>query len=217
MARKAKSKSGRRAKPLYHSAKISDYQFKKVLWHFTLDHSAAEAAKHIKLSANSISAIYAKLRKFFFDYGLFNDPYKGGDPREGLPYEGVENAELAMLEFHFERVREKHGALDSNINAPDYHFAESNWRFDHFYLWLERGGDAAHRKMYSGLMAFIRKFGPVGAPREATIEDRLSGAQFALAQIRDYVLWLERNAERFREADKRAALRAMRGAETDRG
>lgn len=202
MAKQAKTKSGRRGKPLYHSAKISDYQFKKVLWHFTLDHSAAEAAKHVRLSANSISAIYAKLRKFFFDYALFNDPYKGGDPREGLPYEGVENAEQAMLTFHFERVREKRGALDSDMGAPDYHFAESNWRFDHFYLWLERGDDAAHRKMYSSLMAFIRRFGPVGSPREATVEDRLMGTKLALEQLRDYTLWLERNGRAFRNLNR---------------
>lgn len=49
MAKAAIAKSRRRAKPLYFSAKISEYQFKKVLWQFVLDHSAVEAAKHVNL------------------------------------------------------------------------------------------------------------------------------------------------------------------------
>lgn len=78
---KAIAKRQPRVTRLYFSAKISDYQFRKVLWHFALDRSALETAKQTTLSVNSISAIYGKLRKFFFDCGLFNDPYRGPDPR----------------------------------------------------------------------------------------------------------------------------------------
>ena len=203
MAKAENAKSRRRARPLYFSAKISDYQFKRVLWHFVLDHSAAEAAKHVKLSANSIGAIYAKLRKFFFDYGLFNDPYKGGDPREGLPYEGFEEVEEGILLFHFLRTKEKHGALDSPLANSFHHLAETNWRFDYLGLRNHRPDELVDRKMYADLMLFIRCFGPVGGKDIPTLEDRIAGTQLALEFIHESVLWRRRNAPKLNLPEKR--------------
>ena len=66
MARGPIRKLARPATALSRGAKISNYQFKKVLWRFTLDDPVAEATRHVRLSANSIDAIYTKLRRFFF-------------------------------------------------------------------------------------------------------------------------------------------------------
>lgn len=210
MARKAKAKSQRRAKPLYFSAKISDYQFRKVVWHFTLDHSAAEAAKHVRLSVNSISAIYAKLRRFYFDYGLFGDPYKGGDPREGFAREGFEDVEHKLLTLHLERVAAKHGQPDTVMGEPDYHLSESNWRFGFDDLMKQRGPELVQRMMYAHLMEFLRRFGPVGARQPPTVDERRAGLTLALEQFDRTVLWMERNAEKFRDVEKRSELRRLR-------
>ncbi len=51
MARAAKSKARRCSNRLYRSAKISEYQFKRVLWSFVMDEPAAHAAQHIDLRA----------------------------------------------------------------------------------------------------------------------------------------------------------------------
>ena len=209
------AKSRRTRRPLYFAAKISDYQFRKVLWHFTLDHSAREAARHIALSANSITTIYAKLRQFFFDYGLFNDPYKGGDPRAGLPYQDFEDVEYLILAFHLDRVKQKRGSLDCRMDEPDHHFAESNWRFDYLALRSERGIEFAERRMYATLLRFIRRFGPVGAKDKPTVRDRLAGSAFALDLMFESVLWLERNSAKFRDPEKRAELREMRDVRQD--
>ncbi|PSM16682.1 hypothetical protein [Nitratireductor sp. StC3] len=205
-----KRKPGRRTRRLYHSAKISDYQFKKVLWQFTLDHSAAEAASHVRLSANSISAIYAKLRRFFFDYRLFSDPYKGGDPRDGFDVEGYEDIEHLLLTFHLKRVSEKRGQLDSRMDAPDYHFAESNWRFDYHAMKADRGPDLVHKMMFENLLEFIRRFGPVGARRKPGFREWLEGRRLALEQLDRRIVWLERNSTRFRDPSARDELRRMR-------
>lgn len=185
MAAPANAKSRRARRPLYFAAKISDYQFRRVLWHFTLDHSARETTRHVALSANSISGIYAKLRQFFFDYGLFSDPYHGGDPREGLPYEGFADLEYLILAYHFDRVAKKRGNLHSGMEEPDYHFAESNWRFDHLALRTERGTEFANRRMYATLLRFIRRFGPVGAKKRPSLEDKIAGMTLALEVIRE--------------------------------
>jgi len=207
MVRAAKSRTRQGRNRLYRSAKISEYQFRKVLWHFVLDHSAREASAHVNLSANSIAAIYAKLRQFFFDYGLFNDPYHGGDPRAGLPHKDFEDIEYLVLAFHLERVAQKRGRLDCCMNEPDHHFAESNWRFDHFALRAERGEEFVRRRMYATLLRFIRRFGPVGAKDKPTVEERRAGRAFASDLIYESVLWLERNSAKFRDPDMRAELR----------
>jgi hypothetical protein len=76
MARRSKSAMKRPANRFYHSAKVSEYQFKRVLWSFVLDEPVAEAAKRMALSANSINAIYAKLRTYFTELRVFKDLQK---------------------------------------------------------------------------------------------------------------------------------------------
>lgn len=56
------AKPRQRRRPLYHSAKISEYRFRKVLWHFVRDHSASETARATGLSVNSVHAIFRKIR-----------------------------------------------------------------------------------------------------------------------------------------------------------
>lgn len=209
MPRGTKSQTGR-ARRLYHSAKISPYQFKRVLWYFAIDATVAEAASHIDLSANSISALYTKLRKFFFDYALFRDPYHGRDPREGFEMEGFKDIELLILLYHMRRFARKRGKLASPMVGPDYHFAESNWRFDYYALRVERGPAFVQRMMYGHLLEFVKRFGPVGSPREPTQAQREAGRDLAIDQINRVTLWLERNSPRFKSAEERNALRSLR-------
>lgn len=213
MAAASKRKTKRRTKRLYHDAKISDYQFKKVLWRFVLDESAVEAARHVSLSANSIGAIYGKLRRFFFDYELFRDLYNGRDPREGLTTEGFKDIEHAILTYHLKRVSEKHGQLDAPLLGPDPHFGESNWRFNFVALLSERGPETVRPMMYAHLLEFIRRFGPVGSPVKPTGADRTAGLNLAFEQLDRMVLWLERNSVKFRDPAEKAKLRKLREEE----
>lgn len=199
MARTTKRKSKRSAKRLYFSAKISDYHFKKVLWQFALDHSAAEAAQHLTLSENSIAAIYGKLRRFFFEHGLFRDPYQNRDPRGGLVVEGFEDVEALILRYHLARVAKKRGRLNAPLNGPDHHFAESNWRFDFEVLLHERGAEPVRPMMYANLLEFVRRFAPVGSSKEVSAERRAEGYELAMEQLDRMALWLERNSVKFRD------------------
>ncbi len=180
MASASSSLKKRRAKPLYHSSKISPYLFKRVLWSFVLEEPVARAAQHIALSANSINAIYGKLRIFFVRYGLFRDAYRARDPREGLGVADMETAEYFLLRFHLERVAAKRNRLDSPIDGFDVHFAESCWRFDYLMLSAERGPELVHRLMYQNLMEFIRRFGPVGSKVIPSKNDYREGLKLAM-------------------------------------
>lgn len=206
MPKTAKAKPKARPRRLYFSAKISDYQFKKVLWHFVLDQSAAEAAKQITLSANSISAIYTKLRKFFFEVDVFRDIYKGGDPRDGIDTPDMERFEFNVLDFHLKRVAAKHGRLDSPMDEPDYHFSESYWRYGYARLMREQQPEAIPRMMFAHLMEMVRCCGPVGAPPVRLAE----GKRLRQQHVDQQLAWLERNAARFRDPKYRAEIRAIR-------
>jgi hypothetical protein len=208
VAAASKRETKRRAKRLYHGAKISDYQFKKVLWHFVLDESAVEAAQHISLSANSIGAIYGKLRQFFFDYGLFRDPYNGGDPRGGLSTEGFEDIEFAILTYHLKRVSEKRGQL----HAP-LHLGESSWRFNFVTLFDGREPETVRHMMYAHLLEFIRRFGPVGSPAGPTNAHRVAGLNLVLEQLDGMALWMERYSAKFRDPAEKAKLKKFRDEE----
>lgn len=202
-------KKPRHRKRLYYAAKISDYHFRKVLWRFALDHSAEQTARHVRLSANSISLLHAKLRRFFFEAALFTDPYRGGDPTEGLR-EQFDLLEFHWLDFHLKRVAAKHGSLDTAGGTPDYHFAESCWRHGFEMLKAERGTDLVSRMMFENLLAFVRRLGPVGARRPLTVAQRLEGSKLALQQFDQRIIWLERNSARFKDGQARAELRDMR-------
>jgi hypothetical protein len=195
--------SKKRVASLYRSAKISDYRFRKVLEQFVRDSSATDAARVTRLSVNSVHAIYRKLRVFFFDTGLFRDFYEGKDP---LEYESdAPSFERDLIAFHLERIRARRG-LRSPTSEPPYHFAESCWRYDFKVLMDQRPSETAYAMMLGHLLEIIRLCGPIGlAP-----SNRHAGALAIARQIDQRVLWLERNAPGFADADIREGLRATR-------
>jgi hypothetical protein len=198
----AKRNATRRAKPLYRSAKISDYRFRKVLWHFVRDHTATEAARATGLSVNSAAAIFRKLRGYFTEAGLFVDYYTMGD-MDAPENENLE-FERRLLEFHFSRIGEKRG-LAAPPDGPDYHFAESCWRFDYQVLRDQRPSDAVYAMMLVHLLEIIRLCGPVGGKPT----NRKVGLMAKLRQMDQRILWLERNGPAFRGDGRRAALREI--------
>lgn len=200
----AKSTTKRARNRLYHAAKISEYQFKRVLWSFVREEPAAKAARHIRLSANSISTLYGKLRVYFYEAGLFTDIYEGRDPGEGSRLAGNE-FERRLIDFHFARVGAKRG-LDEKRGGPPYHFSESHWRFHYAVLAEGREPDAIHRMMFNHLMEIILCCGPVGAAPK----NRKQGHQIALRQFDQKLLWLERNAAAFKNERTRAEIRSIR-------
>lgn len=164
----------------------------------------------MNLSANSINGIYSKLRKFFFDYGFFSDPYRGRDPREGFPDPENKDVEYQLLKFHLSRVSQKRGKLDAPLLGPDYHLAESYWRFNFLVLMNERGDEAAQSVMYANLLEFISAFGPVGEPGPISREKRMAAGVLIDQQLNRIILWLERNSAKFRDPIEKAELRKIR-------
>lgn len=212
MAQSRKSEKPRAENRFYYAAKISEYQFKKVLMSFVLDEPVAVAAQKIALSANSINAIHAKLRHFFTELGVFQDIYKGGDPEAGTEQgEDYEGFEFRLLDFHLKRIRTKRRAKAVAMSEIDYHWTESFWRFHYSILSEGRKSDAVERMMYSHLLAHIRLCGPVGAPPHHLKES----ARLQKAQFHQRLIWLERNAPSFKDAGTRQALRDFR--EIDEG
>lgn len=198
-----KVKRKRRAKPLQHASKISNYRFRNVLEHFVRDHNANDSARATRLSANSVVGVYRKLRIFFYEAGLFTDIYEGQNPLDHQANEP--RFEKALLEFHFARIR-VHRGLKSPAHEPDYHFAESHWRF-HFHVMAQERPDApVEAMMLAHLLEIIRLCGPVGT-RPANLR---AGAEAIRRQTDQRVLWLERNAPGFATPERRSALRNIR-------
>lgn len=203
MAEPKKAKPRRRARLLYHSAKISDYSFRKVLWHFVCDHSAHETAKATRLSVNSVHAIFRKLRVYFYDVGLFQDFYEGKDP---LAVEtDMPDFEYDLINYHLKRYGEKHG-FKSPSTEPHYHFAESHWRYDFEIMRRERDSDAIYEMMMAHLVEIIRICGAVGSKPT----NREAGLHAVLRQMEQRIAWLERNAKRFQNDAMRSALNLLR-------
>lgn len=199
-----------RSSRLYRSAKISDYRFRRVLGQFVLDASATDAARATGLSVNSTHAIYRKLRVFFYEVGLFIDFYRGRDP--DTVDSGNPHFEFRLLEFHFARVRDKHG-LKSPANEPHYHFAESCWRYDFKIIQNQRPSAPVHAMMLANLLELIRLCGPVGGP----LRNRVAGLKAVARQIDQRIHWLERNAPGFADEVSRRGLREARAIDTDAG
>ena len=199
-------KTKRRSHPLYHAAKISDYRFRKVLWHFVHDHTAAETARDVTLSTNSVQAIFRKIRVYFFEVGLFMDIYQGRDPIEvdtGNPH-----FEKLLIEFHFERMNTKK-SMRQPITEPPYHFAESCWRYDFHVMMSERPDAGVYGMTERHLLELIRRCGPVGdLPR-----NRRAGLLLVMRQTDERIDWLRRNAPGFRAEHTRAELRAVRAVQ----
>ena len=201
LSKKAKAK--RASRPLVHAAKISDYRFRRVLGHFVRDSTAVDAGRDVRLSTNSVAAIYRKLRVFFFEVGLFLDFYDGKDP---LIFESDNPVfEKALLEFHFARLRRHHG-FRSPLSEPPYHFAESCWRYDFHIMMNERPADSVHNMMERHLLEIIRQCGPVGLPPR----NRRMGMESVMRQADERIDWVRRNAPGFRDENTRDRLRFIR-------
>lgn len=202
----AKLAMRRPANRFYHGAKISEYQFKRVLMGFVRDEPVAVAARHIRLSANSINAIYGRIRAYFTKLGVFEDIYRGGDPRDGTDGgENLEEFELRLISFHLERIRRKRRTPDTSLDETDYHWCESHWRFQYHVMTEGRPSEAIHRMMYTHLLAYIRSCGPIGQPsHNRNLRD------LTLQQRNQRIAWLERNAPMFKDERSRLALRDIR-------
>lgn len=206
-AKPPKSSAKRPANRFYRSAKVSEYQFKRVLWSFVLDEPVAVAATKIDLSANSISAIFSKLRVFFTQLGVFEDIYKDGDPNEGTAKgEDFEGFEYRLLSFHLQRAKDKRRMKPTRLDEPDYNWCESFWRFHYSVLTEGRHSDAVNRMMFSHLLAQIRLCGPIGQPPH----DLEKGARLNRFHFAQRLLWLERNASAFKDSAARETLRDAR-------
>lgn len=188
---------------LYHAAKISDYRFRKVLWHYVRDHSAAQTARETGLSANSVAAIFGKLRMFFFEVRLFTDIYQGQDPC-AFPSEDL-TFERDLLAYHLERVSRMRLA-QCPPDEPDYHFAESHWRFHFQVLLSQRATDEVYAMMLAHLVEIIRLCGPVGAKPS----NLGAGLLAVVRQMDQRIAWLERNGPEFRSEERRAELKSIR-------
>jgi hypothetical protein len=200
MSALAKSQAKRRTRRLYHSAKISDYRFRRVLWHFVRGHTATETARATRLSVNSVNELYGKIRTYFFEAGLFKDFY-GGTGWAAYDPEQDKEFEQSLLAFHRRRLRSRRG-VKTRPGQPDYHLAESWWRLDFAMILRERPSDAVYDMMIGQLLAVIRVAGPVGRrPANSTQLRR------TLARLIDQrILWLQRNAASFATPALRAGL-----------
>lgn len=204
MSSKANFEKQRAGRRLYRSAKISDHQFRQVLWSFARDETVTEAAQKIRLSITSIHAIYGKLRSFFTQSGLFTDPYRGGDPRNGLP-EGEEIFEHRLINYYLNRNARKRGLPDTTLDEVDPHWNESHWRFHYWAMTEGQRADSVDRMMFSHLLAHIRLCGPVGAKPT----NRRKGLELALYQMDERILWMERNAPKYKQKSLKDQLREI--------
>jgi len=209
MARRASSAQPkgsvkRLPKRLYFASKISDYQFKKVLWFFACDEPARNVSEKMNLSENSINAINQKLRVFFTDVGLFQDLY------DGLPLDDIDNSpnpefEVRLLEYHLKRVSARRG-IKTEYQGIDYHLNESYWRFNYQMVAAGRNADSVPKMMYRHLLTLVKLCGPVGGE----IHNRDEAAAVIRGQLDEIAAWLERNSPRFRDPDARSQLQEIR-------
>lgn len=204
---KVKTTTQRGCNRFYHGAKISEYQFKRVLISFVRDEPVAVAARHIRLSANSINAVYGRIRAYFTALGVFEDIYRGGNPEDGTSAgEDMEEFEFHLISFHLHRIRRKRRVPDTDLSEVDPHWCESHWRFQYHMMMQGRPSEAIHRMMYTHLLGHIRLCGPIGTPpRNQEVARRL-----AVQQLDQRIVWFERNAPMFRDEESRMNLRAMR-------
>ncbi|SNZ21332.1 hypothetical protein [Cohaesibacter gelatinilyticus] len=195
-----------KAKPanrFYRYAKISEYMFRRVLWGFACDLSVTEVARNTKLSTNSVSAIYQRLRAHYVRIGVFNSFYDNGDAI-GVS-ETSDAYELALLEFHLKRISQMRGIPHSQ-NSSDHHFCESCWRFQLIPFFEGRSADAAHNMIFNELLTYLKVGGPVGV--KAADLQAVRRCQLEFLNRRS--AWLERSSPEFKSEDSRALLRDIR-------
>lgn len=207
---RAVSKKRRGGSRLYYAAKISDYRFRKVLWHFVRDHTATETARATGLSLNSVNDLYRKIRVYFYEAGLFMNFY-GGTGWASYDPQADKEFEHLLLSFHRNRLRSRRGVRETP-GQPNYHLAESWWRLDFAMILRERASDAVYDMMTGQLLSVIRVAGPVGRK-----PGNLSARRRMIAQLVDQkILWLQRNAPGFADDKSRVSLEdALRTAPPD--
>ena len=214
MKRSAKSPANRPANRFYSAAKISEYQFQRVLRAFVAEEPANEAARKIALSANSIDALYRKLRVYFTELGVFYDIYEGGDPEKGTRYgPDFEEFERRLIAFHLERTSRKRRMKATRLDEIDYNWCESIWRFHYSILTQGRPSEAITRMMTEHLKAHILLCGPVGQPPRNREQSRKLSEQ----QRNQRLLWLRRNAPAYRSGRSRADIDEIMASPFDPG
>lgn len=160
-----------------------------------------ELARSVTLSANSISAIYQKLRAHYVRIGIFRNFYEDEEP--DCP--SSEAYEFALLEFHLARVARMRGIAPGRENAT-HHFCESCWRFQLVPFFEGRSANAVHKMAYAELLTYLKLGGPVGASSldMAAIRHR------RLRILDRRAAWLERSSQGFKGEEQRASLREIR-------
>ncbi len=199
--------NGRGAEPLnryYVAAKISEYQFKKLLWNFAHDISPTETSRHMRLSLNSVNAIYMKIRRYFVELGHFPDIQVDQEELEFSDEIAVDSDE-AFIRFHRNRMSRKYG-LVKNADIHGLHRCESCWRYVNLEL-LNDGRDTnIPRMMYRDLIALIRICGPLGSP----ITNLDKALEYRRQRVEQRLLWLQRNSTRHKSVELRALLTRLK-------
>lgn len=201
-------KNAKSANRLYRGAKISEYQFRRVLRAFAGDVPPTQLAQRMTLSLNGIAGIYQRLRAHYVEIGIFRDFYRDNYPN-GAPnneaINGFEAYEHALLSFHLARISRMRG-VKPEPGTVDHHFCESCWRFGFVPFFKDRPAEPVNEMIFSELMTYVRVGGPVGTP--APNLWAIKAHQIAFADKK--AAWLERNSNEFNAEGLRAALRSFR-------
>ncbi len=185
----------------FHRAKMSEYQFKKLLWLFACDHSPTQAAQQLSLSLNTINAIYIKIRTYFVALGIFRDFY---EVPEGI--EISDDDEWRFLDFHLKRVARMKGLKPLKQAEIDLHLYESNWR--HGYLVFADGQRDHHVNLmiYDDLISVIKLCGAINT----TPQNHKAAHRLMNERLDQRLLWLERNSPLLKDSIHRKQLRAIK-------
>lgn len=194
---------------LYRGGKISEYRFRRVLRAFAADTPPSKLAEQMRLSLNSITTIYQRLRIHYVKIGVFRDFYRDDNPDGASDVEAIaafEAYEQALLAFHLQRVSRMRG-IKPEPGLVDHHFCESCWRFGFQPFFENRLAEPVHEMMFNELATYLKAGGPVGTPSPNL--KAIKGHQLAFAEKR--ATWLGRNAVAFSSPDLRAKLRTVGG------
>lgn len=208
MTRARVLQSRKPANRLYRGGKISEHRFRKVLRAFAGDTPPSALAGQMRLSINSIVAIYQRLRMHYVKIGVFRDFYRDDNP-DGAPDRGTieefETYEHTLLAFHLNRVSRMRG-IKPEPGAVDHHFCESCWRFRFVPFFEGRPDESVHTMMFDELLTYLRVGGPIGTPTPNLRAVR----EVQLELLDRRTAWLERSSPMFKSEELRASLREMR-------
>ena len=193
---------------LYRGGKISEHRFRKVLRAFAGDTPPSTLAGQMRLSLNSIAAIYQRLRAHYVKIGVFRDFYRDDYPPGAAvnePVQEFEAYERALLAFHLRRVSDMRG-IKPQPAGIDHHFCESCWRFRFVPFFEGRPDESVHGMMFDELLTYVRVGGPIGTPTPNLQAVR----EIQLELLDRRVSWLERSSPEFKPEALRASLRDIR-------